>query len=111
MNADIRGFFILGGEMKLEDWRREIDSIDEKLVELIEKRAGIAREIGILKAAAGLPVVDAAREDEILRNVAARGLGILNREAVVRIFRAVIGESRNIQTKRRTNLNGVKQIL
>ena len=97
--------------MKLEDWRKEIDSIDAEIVRLIDKRAKIARKIGALKAAAGLPVVDAAREDEILRNVAAGNRGILKREAIIRIFRAVIGESRNIQAETQAKIAGGEQVI
>lgn len=83
--------------MKLEDWRREIDSIDREIVGLIEKRAAVAKRIGALKTAAGLPVTDGAREDEILRNVAAAGRGVLKTEALTAIFRRIIRESRNLQ--------------
>ena len=98
--------------MKLEDWRKEIDSIDEEIVRLVNRRAKIAREIGVLKAAAGLPVADETREDEILRNaVAARGKGILKREAVIRIFRALIRESRNVQTETQAKITGKETVL
>jgi len=85
--------------MNLKDWRKEIDSIDERIVGLLNERALIAQKIGALKASAGLPVTDTAREAEILRNAARRcGRGILKREAIIRIFRAVIRESRSVQT-------------
>jgi chorismate mutase len=111
VNAQIHGFFVFGGKMKLEDWRKEIDSIDREIVRLVNRRAKIAREIGVLKAAAGLPVVDETREDEILRNAAARSKGILKREAIIRIFRALIRESRNIQTETQAKITGGKPIL
>jgi monofunctional chorismate mutase len=90
--------------MKLEDWRNEIDRIDAEIVRLVNRRAKIAREIGVLKSAAGLPIVDAAREEEILRKVAAGNRGVLKKEAIVRIFRAMIGESRNIQAETREKI-------
>ena len=85
--------------MNLKDWRKEIDSIDAQLVALLIERASLARKIGALKASAGLPVVDAAREEEILRHAARRGKGVLKPEAIVRIFRAVICESRSVQVE------------
>lgn len=97
--------------MKLEDWRKEIDSIDEELVELINRRAKIAQKIGILKSAAGLPVVDAIREEEILRKVAEKNKGILKREAIIQIFQRIIGESRNIQVETQAKMAREKQIL
>ena len=84
--------------MNLEDWRREIDEIDKMMVRLLNKRVKIARKIGHLKASAGLPVVDGTREREILRKIAAANdEGLLTREAISRIFRAVIRESRGVQ--------------
>ena len=103
-------FLFLEKKMKLEDWRKKIDSIDEEIVRLVNRRAKIAREIGVLKAAAGLPVVDAAREDEILRNVAAGSKGVLNRESVIRIFRGIIRESRNIQAETQVKATSGEQV-
>ena len=97
--------------MKLEDWRKEIDSIDEQIVRLVNQRAKIAKKIGVLKAAAGLPVIDETREDEILRNVAARSNGVLKREAIIRIFRTLIRESRNIQTETHAKITGKEPVL
>ena len=95
--------------MNLEDWRREIDEIDKMMVRLLNKRAKIARKIGRLKASAGLPVIDDGREREILLKVAgANDEGLLKREAIIRIFRAVIRESRNVQAETSA---GAKQIL
>jgi chorismate mutase / prephenate dehydratase len=104
-------FLSLEEKMKLEEWRKEIDSIDAELVGLVNRRAIIAQKIGALKAAAGLPVVDEAREDEILRNATARNQGILKTEAIVRIFRAVIRESRNIQAQTQAQIVGGKRVL
>lgn len=98
--------------MNLKDWREEIDSIDEQIVGLLEKRARIAQKIGAIKAAAGLPVIDAAREEEILRNAARRNKGVLKQEAIIRIFRAVISESRSVQTQAQAKtVSGVERVL
>ena len=97
--------------MKLEDWRKEIDALDAKIVRLVNERAKIAREIGALKAAAGLPVADEAREDEILRNVAAGRQGVLKAEAIIRIFRGIIRESRNIQAETPAKIISGEQVL
>jgi monofunctional chorismate mutase len=99
VNALIHGFFVFGEKMKLEDWRKEIDSIDAEIVRLINERVKIAQKIGVLKATAGLPIVDAGREDAILQKVAARNQGVLTNEAIVRIFRGIIRESRQIQVE------------
>lgn len=85
--------------MKLEDWRNEIDSIDTEIVRLINQRASIAKKIGVLKTTAGLPILDGDREEAILRGVCSKNQGVLEDESLVRIFRQVIRESKQIQTK------------
>jgi chorismate mutase/prephenate dehydratase len=101
--AKFTAFLFLEEKMNLKDWRKEIDELDERIVGLLNERAAVASKIGALKAAAGLPVTDAAREEQILRNAARLGKGALKREAVVRIFRAVIRESRNVQNDVQSN--------
>ncbi len=52
--------------MSLQDWRRRIDEIDRKLVELLNERSRCALEIGKLKQAANLPLYQPEREKEVL---------------------------------------------
>lgn len=85
--------------MKLEDWRNEIDAIDQEIVRLINQRAGIAEKIGALKTTAGLPIADHDREEKILRGICDKNPGVLTDESLIRIFRQIIGESKRIQTK------------
>ena len=42
--------------MNLSDWRRRIDDIDKKLVELLNERSRCALEIGKLKQEANIPL-------------------------------------------------------
>ena len=51
--------------LRIEELRREISAIDAEIVSLAGKRAAIAKEIGRLKAEAGLDVVDPKREGEV----------------------------------------------
>lgn len=85
--------------MKLDEWRNEIDAIDAEIVNLINQRAKIAQKIGILKAKAGLSIVDLEREEAILRNACARNQGILENDSIVRIFKRIIQESRQVQVE------------
>jgi monofunctional chorismate mutase len=97
--------------MKLEDWRKEIDTIDAEIVRLVGKRAEIAQKIGVLKASAGLPVVVEGREDAILRKAAANNRGLLTNDAIVRIFRGILRESRRLQAATLSKLSGREKIL
>ncbi len=90
--------------MKMDEWRNEIDAIDAEIVNLINRRALIAQKIGILKAKAGLPIVDLEREEAILRNACARsgggsGKGVLENDSIARIFKRIIQECRQVQVE------------
>jgi len=85
--------------MTLEDCRKEIDVIDREIMALLNRRAEVVREIGQIKAKAGLPITDWNREIEILRWVAQENEGIMDDEAAARIFRRILQESRQIQTE------------
>ncbi|WP_226988642.1 chorismate mutase [Methanopyrus kandleri] len=49
----------------LEELRREIDRIDECLLDAVIERLKVAREIGRVKAQEGLPLTDEEREKEL----------------------------------------------
>jgi chorismate mutase len=86
--------------MTIDDLRDRIDQLDERLVDLLNERAGCALEIGRLKHARGLEVYQPDREAEVLRRVGAcahRAAGPLAPEAVVRVFERIIDEARRIE--------------
>ncbi len=62
----------------LSDLRREIDQLDETLLELLAKRMKISRSIGIFKKEHDMPILQATRYDEILakRGAQAEALGL-----------------------------------
>ena len=83
--------------MSINDWRSEIDALDEQLLLLLNKRASLASKIGESKTAAGLSLCDHTREREVIERMCAANQGPLDDRAVVELFRAVIHESRRIQ--------------
>ena len=85
--------------MTIEDWRVEIDKIDAELLRLLNARAEIAVRVGESKRVAGLSVCDRGREREVIERARANNRGSLDDEAVERLFRAVIRESRRLQTQ------------
>lgn len=78
--------------------RDEIERIDRALIELIAQRVQLARRVGSVKRAAGLPTLDPPREAAVVRRagVLAREAG-LDDEDVRYIFWHLIGLSRRIQ--------------
>ena len=85
--------------MTIEDWRVEIDKIDAELLRLLNERARLAVSVGESKRVAGLSVCDRGREREVVERACRANRGPLDDAAVARLFRAVIRESRRLQTE------------
>jgi chorismate mutase-like protein len=84
-------------DMSIEDWRAEIDEIDDHLLHLINRRALLAIRIGELKRSADLPLCDPERERQVLLRMQTSNTGPLDARAVTRLFRFIIRESRRIE--------------
>ncbi len=82
---------------ELHRLRERIDALDRQLVELLNARAAVSRRIGELKGHSGRPVLDEAREQQVLRRVAAANTGPLSTEMVLEIYRAILSTSRVLQ--------------
>lgn len=52
--------------MELEELRKEIDRIDDKIMELLGKRKTLVKEIAVLKKTKNAPVFDKERETQII---------------------------------------------
>lgn len=83
--------------MSIEDWRDEIDRIDEELVRLLNARSNAAIEIGRIKREIGQPVYSPSREKEVLEHVTRINCGPLDEEGMRRLFERIIDESRRIE--------------
>lgn len=85
---------------KLNEHRREIDTIDEQMLQLLEKRLAIIKKIADLKTRENLPIRDTNREAVILDNIAVKAekLG-LDPELVKRFFRSIIELSFEVEQK------------
>jgi chorismate mutase len=83
--------------MNLSDWRRRIDEIDRKLVELLNERSRCALEIGKLKQAENIPLYQPEREKEVLENAERTNTGPLTDAAVRRLFERIIDEARSAE--------------
>jgi chorismate mutase len=82
---------------RLGELRRQIDALDERLVELLNERAACALELGHEKKLAGLEVYQPSRETEVLSHVQRINLGPLDDEAVKRLFERIIDEARRLE--------------
>jgi chorismate mutase len=83
--------------MDIADWRKKIDELDRRLVELLSERARAAQEIGRLKRNTNLPIYEPDRERIVFSNVQGLNRGPLPDRDVVRIFERIMDVMRNIQ--------------
>ena len=83
--------------MTISDWRRRINEIDKKLVDLLNERARCAIEIGHIKKAEHQPLYQPERERDVLENVERANGGPLSHAAIRRLFERIIDEARSIE--------------
>ena len=81
----------------ITNWRNRIDDIDKKILELLNKRAECAIEIGKLKSKNKMKVYDPLREKHIISNLRGINNGPLSDDAIQRLFECLIKESREIE--------------
>ena len=89
-----------GTQERLEACRQQIDSLDQRIVELIQQRAQVVKEVGDIKREARLPVTVPSREQQVVEKAQALAqAGPLPPEAVGRIYQKLVEEMRNWETK------------
>ena len=92
--------------MDLQDYRRELDTLDDGLLELFCRRMEIAAKIGAYKKEKGLPVLDASREREKLLDIAKKSPEGME-DYTVSLFSLIMELSRSCQNR----LNGTENAL
>lgn len=82
---------------KLEDLRKSIDEIDEKLVKLIQDRMEVVEKVARYKIEKKIPVFDKGREKEVVRkNIERAGSKVYARE-IEEILISIMSSSKNRQ--------------
>ncbi len=82
---------------RLTEIREQIDSLDEKLLDLLNKRAGLSREVGHIKSDSLDIVFKPFREKEVLSRLNALSPGILPEDHLRAIYREILSSSRRLQ--------------
>lgn len=84
--------------MDLSEYRTKIDEIDRQLVALFTERMATAADIAAYKKALHLPVLDAARERQKLRQIAELAPAALQNETQT-LYRLLFALSRSYQSR------------
>ncbi|AXX86076.1 prephenate dehydratase [Malaciobacter marinus] len=84
-------------EKGLEELRNRLDSIDNEMLDLINKRMDIVHQVGVLKANSGGSIYRPERERAIIDRLDNINTGKLNRRAIEALFLEVFAISRNFE--------------
>jgi chorismate mutase-like protein len=85
--------------MKIKNWRKKIDAIDNAMLQLLNLRAELALEVGRLKGEQGLALRVPAREHQILSRMKRLNPGPLGEDSIAKIYQLILDES--IRTQER----------
>jgi len=81
----------------VEDWRRKIDEIDRRLVQLLNERSRCVVEIGRIKQVSGDALYQPDREKQVLDGVVSANAGPLPDAAIRRLFERILDEARSVE--------------
>ncbi len=88
-------------DQRILNIRSAIDTVDQRIIELLQERASLACEIGKVKREIGMPILDPAREGKIRRKLAEGAKGPMEAAALTRIYEVIMTESRRLQEDER----------
>ncbi|MFA0961908.1 prephenate dehydratase [Roseivirga sp. BDSF3-8] len=81
----------------LDSLRKEIDTLDSQLLELLNQRMEVVRKVGEFKKVNRAVIYRPEREKAILDRLTSLNHGLLNRQAIEAIFLEIFAVSRNIE--------------
>jgi len=87
--------------VSLEELRKRIDRIDDKLLELLNERIKIVQEVGELKHRTGGAIYRPEREKAIIKRLVQKNEGPLTEAAIEAIFVEIFAVARNFEQPQR----------
>jgi chorismate mutase/prephenate dehydratase len=79
--------------VSLADIRTKIDVVDEQIIRLLNERADLVHEVGVIKKADGQPIYAPEREEKVLRALAAKAVEMKSRlpeQSIRAIYREIM---------------------
>ena len=83
--------------MDLDQLRLRLDAIDAQVLALLSERAGAVLDIGDYKRKHRLPIHVPERENNVVERLQKDNPGPLHKDAIERIYRAIIEEMRKLE--------------
>ncbi len=84
-------------DQRILNLRNAIDTVDSRIIELLQERASLAHEIGQVKKKIGMAILDPGREGKVKKKLAAGAKGPMDTGQLVRIYEVIMAESRRLQ--------------
>lgn len=81
----------------LDQYRTQIDQLDDQIMTLLNQRAKIALAIAKEKRRSQRPVIDASRERQVIERLTRQNSGPLTHAALARIYHTLMAEMRRLQ--------------
>ena len=86
--------------MSLEELRKDIDNMDNKIVELLAKRKDFIKKISEIKKEIKKPVIDEKREQQVIERIKGKAKASgLDEKFVTSLYNIILENSRNEQEK------------
>lgn len=82
--------------MSLPEIREKIDATDEQIIRLLNERADLVHEVGVIKKAEGAAIYAPEREEQVYRKLAAKAQALASRlpdKSIRAIYREIISAS------------------
>jgi chorismate mutase / prephenate dehydratase len=86
--------------MDLQKIRKDIDSIDKKIVDLLQQRMEIVEDVADFKVQTKKPVLDIKREREKIASLKSLASNEFNRQSIEELFKQIMSMSRKLQYAR-----------
>ena len=87
----------MSSKNKIEELREKINSLDDRIIKLLEERFSISKEIGKIKFNSERTILDKNREREIINRLD-MNTKIISKESVDMIYQNIFKVSREIQS-------------
>jgi chorismate mutase/prephenate dehydratase len=92
--------------VSVDSIRKRIDHIDTSLLELINKRLEMSKQIGQLKKDQSIPIYSITRERELISRLCSQNKGPLKNDTLLHLFTDIVSASRDIQQPQRITYLG-----
>jgi monofunctional chorismate mutase len=83
----------------IEELRKEVDSLDIQIIQLMEKRLSISSQIGKIKQDLNLPTYTPEREEVIKNRISELVEDEKKKNRILKIYESILNESRAVQNE------------